>query len=97
MRRILFEHTSVRPRRSASALPPAPRAYCPEPVHGTFLSPVFSSITGMSDGAEVPASVAGLEKWIYSRFRREADKHLEVYAGPKAKLRLSHELIQGMR
>eukprot|EP01047_Picozoa_sp_COSAG01_P071868 COSAG01_NODE_11276_length_1967_cov_2.154711_1_plen_149_part_00 len=36
------------------------------------------------------------EKWIYSRFRREADKHLEVYAGPKAKLRLSHELIQGM-
>lgn len=38
----------------------------------------------------------GQEKWIYARFRREADKHLEVYAGPKAKLRLSHELIQGM-
>ena len=36
------------------------------------------------------------EKYIYDRFRREADKHLEVYGGPKAKLRLSIEMLQAV-
>jgi hypothetical protein len=37
----LFEHTSVRPRRFASALPPAHRAYRPPRVSRDVLSPVF--------------------------------------------------------
>lgn len=36
------------------------------------------------------------EQWIYNRFRREADKHLEIYEGSKAKFRLTHELIQAI-
>ena len=36
------------------------------------------------------------EKWIYDRFRLEADKYLESYDGPQAKLKLSHELIQSV-
>ena len=59
VRRLLFEHTSVRPRRSASALPPARRALPAERCHGTYYRPC-SSITGMSDIKEVPAPVAGL-------------------------------------
>ena len=36
------------------------------------------------------------EKWIYDRFRREANKYLDVYDGSKAKFRLTHELIQAI-
>ena len=36
------------------------------------------------------------EKWVYDRFRREADKYLEVFEGSKAKFRLTHELIQAI-
>jgi hypothetical protein len=41
----LFEHTSVRPRRSASALPPAHHAYRPPRGSRTYYRPC-SSITG---------------------------------------------------
>jgi hypothetical protein len=36
------------------------------------------------------------EKYIYDRFRREGDKYLEVYAGTKAKLKLSIEMVQAV-
>ena len=40
----LFEHTSVRPRRSASTLPPAHRTYCPLRGSRDVLSPVFKAV-----------------------------------------------------
>ena len=36
------------------------------------------------------------ETWLYNRFRREAHKYLEVYAGSQAKIKLSHELVQAV-
>jgi hypothetical protein len=36
------------------------------------------------------------EKWVYNRFRREADKYLEVYKGSQAKLKLTHEMLQAV-
>lgn len=36
------------------------------------------------------------ERWVYNRFRREADKHLEIYKGSQVKLRLTHEMLQAI-
>ena len=34
------------------------------------------------------------EPWVYQKFRREAGKFIEVYEGKKAKMALTHEILQ---
>jgi len=36
------------------------------------------------------------EKWVYDKFRREAPKHMEVYEGSKAKMALTHGMIESI-
>lgn len=37
-----------------------------------------------------------IEPWVYARFKREAPKHLEVFAGTKAKLSITHDLFMAL-